>query len=127
MSYRKFVNTDLQVSEIGFGALAIGGDAEVGDTPIGWVPADDNLSVKSIHSVLVVVINFFDTADFYGLGHFEDLLGKALRGHRQAIIASRVGNSAIDHKIVLDYSKGYIIEACAKSLRRLKMDVIDYY
>lgn len=127
MNYRKFGNTDLQVSEIGFGAWAIGGDAKVGDTPIGWGPADDNLSVKAIHAALDAGINFFDTADFYGLGHSEDLIGKVLKGHKEAIIATKVGHRDIDQKIVLDYSKDYIIEACEKSLRRLKKDNIDYY
>lgn len=127
MNYRKFGYTDLQVSEIGFGAWAIGGDAKVGDTPIGWGPADDNLSVKAIHAALDAGINFFDTADFYGLGHSEDLLGKVLKGHKEAIIATKVGHRAIDQQIVLDYSRDYIIEACEKSLRRLKTDVIDYY
>ncbi len=127
MNYRKFGNTDLQVSEIGFGAWAIGGDAKVGDTPIGWGPADDNLSVKAIHAALDAGINFFDTADFYGLGHSEDLIGKVLRGHKEVIIATKVGHREIDEKIILDYSKDYIIEACEESLRRLKRDVIDYY
>ncbi|MBA2499647.1 MAG: aldo/keto reductase [Chitinophagaceae bacterium] len=127
MNYRKFGNTDLQVSEIGFGAWAIGGDAKVGDTPIGWGPADDNLSVKAIHAALDAGINFFDTADFYGLGHSEDLIGKVLRGHKEVIIATKVGHREIDQKIILDYSKDYIIEACEESLRRLKRDVIDYY
>jgi len=127
MNYRKFGNTDLEVSEIGFGAWAIGGDAKVGDTPIGWGPADDKLSIKAIHAALDTGINFFDTADFYGLGHSEDLLGNALKGHREAIIATKVGHRAIDQKIVVDYSKDYVIEACEKSLRRLKKDVIDYY
>ena len=127
MNYRKFGNTDLKVSEIGFGAWAIGGDAKVGDTPIGWGPADDNLSLKAIHAALDAGINFFDTADFYGLGHSEDLLGRVLKGHKEAIIATKVGHRAIDQKIVVDYSKDYIIEACEKSLRRLKTDIIDYY
>jgi len=127
MNYRKFGDTELHVSEVGFGAWAIGGDAKVGDMPIGWGPADDKLSVKAIHAALDSGINFFDTADFYGLGHSEDLLGKSLQGNREAIIATKVGHRAIDQKIVVDYSTDYIIEACEKSLRRLKRDVIDYY
>lgn len=127
MNYRKFGDTELHVSEVGFGAWAIGGEAKVGDMPIGWGPADDKLSVKAIHAALDSGINFFDTADFYGLGHSEDLLGKSLQGNREAIIATKVGHRAIDQKIVVDYSTDYIIEACEKSLRRLKRDVIDYY
>ena len=79
MNYRKFGNTDLTVSEIGFGAWAIGGDAKVGNIAIGWGPADDEVSENAIHAALNAGINFFDTADFYGLGHSETLLGKILK------------------------------------------------
>jgi aryl-alcohol dehydrogenase-like predicted oxidoreductase len=120
MNYRKFGNTDLMVSEIGFGAWAIGGNAVVGGTAIGWGPAEDNTSVE-------VGINFFDTADFYGLGHSEELIGKEFRNNKEIIIATKVGHRAIDDKIQLDYSKEYILEACEKSLKRLKRDYIDYY
>ena len=127
MNYRKFGKTDLLVSEIGFGAWAIGGNAVVGTTPIGWGPADDNTSVAALRKALDVGINFFDTADFYGLGHSEELIGKEFRNNKEVIIATKVGHRAIDNKIELDYSKEYIIEACEKSLKRLKRDFIDYY
>ena len=127
MNYRKFGNTNLLVSEIGFGAWAIGGNAVVGTTAIGWGPADDNTSVAALRKSLDVGINFFDTADFYGLGHSEELIGKELRNNKEAIIATKVGHRAIDDTIQLDYSKEYIIEACEKSLKRLKRDCIDYY
>lgn len=127
MKYRKFGKTELKVSEIGFGAWAIGGNVVVGTTPIGWGPADDNTSVAAVRKALDVGINFFDTADFYGLGHSEELLGKELCNNKEAIIATKVGHRVIENKIQLDYSKEYIIEACEKSLRRLKRDFIDYY
>ncbi len=127
MNYRNFGNTDLMVSEVGFGAWAIGGNAVVGATPIGWGAADDNTSVSALRKALDVGINFFDTADFYGLGHSEILIGKELRNNKEAIIATKVGHRAIDDTIQLDYSKGYIIEACEKSLKRLQRDFIDYY
>jgi len=115
------------VSEVGFGAWAIGGAAKVGDTPIGWGTADDDTSKKAINAALQQGINFFDTADFYGLGHSEELLGEALQNDKDAIIATKVGHRAIDNKIVLDYSKAYIIQACEESLKRLGRDAIDYY
>ena len=127
MNYRKFGTTDLTVSEIGFGAWAIGGNAVVGGTPIGWGPADDPTSVAALRKALDVGINFFDTADFYGLGHSETLIGKELGKNKEAIIATKVGHRAINNAIQLDYSKEYILEACDKSLRRLKRDCIDYY
>jgi aryl-alcohol dehydrogenase-like predicted oxidoreductase len=127
MNYRKFGAASLQVSEIGFGAWAIGGAATVGDTPIGWGDADDATSRQAIQAAIHAGIRFFDTADFYGLGHSEELLGEALKNHRDMIIATKVGHRDINNKIVLDYSKDYIMQACEASLRRLKRDVIDYY
>lgn len=127
MNYRRFGNTALQVSEIGFGAWAIGGDASVGDTPIGWGKTDDRTSVQAIRAALDAGINFFDTADFYGLGHSEVLLGEELKNKTGVVVATKVGHRNIDEKIVLDYSKDYIIQACEQSLQRLQRDVIDYY
>lgn len=127
MQYRKFGNTDLLISEIGFGAWAIGGPARVGNIPIGWGNADDATSEAAIRTALDQGINFFDTADFYGLGHSEELLGKVLRDNRNALIATKVGQRKLDDRIVIDYSYPYIIEACEKSLKRLQRDQIDFY
>jgi len=127
MNYRKFGNTDLTVSEIGFGSWAIGGDAKVGNIPIGWGPADDEVSANAIHAALDAGINFFDTADFYGLGHSEMLLGKILKNNNQVIIATKVGHRNINEQIVLDYSEKYILQACENSLKRLQCEIIDYY
>lgn len=127
MQYRKFGNTELLVSEIGFGAWAIGGNAMVGNTPIGWGRADDATSVAAIHKAMDCGINFFDTADFYGLGHSENLLGKQLGRNKEIIIATKVGHRNINETIQLDYSKDYIITACEASLKRLKKETIDYY
>ena len=128
MNYRKFGQTDLQVSEIGFGAWAIGGDAKVGDTPIGWGPADDNLSAKAIHAALDAGINFFDTADIYSDGASEEILGKALQGKRQRSLISTkatftMGSGPNDK----GSSRYHLIRACEASLKRLGTDYIDVY
>ena len=128
MNYRKFGKTELEVSEIGFGAWAIGGPAEVGGIPIGWGNTDDRISVSAIRQALDLGINFFDTADFYGLGHSEYLLGQELEKEKDILIASKVGHrKSPENKIVLDYTYDYIISACEASLKRLKRDQIDYY
>ena len=128
MQYRQFGNTDMQVSEIGFGAWAIGGVAEVGGVAIGWGPSDDSVSIEAIKTALDAGINFFDTADFYGLGHSEILLGKTLGNRKDVLIASKVGQKiGPDQKIAIDYSKKYLIEACEQSLKRLKRETIDFY
>ena len=127
MQYRKFGNTDLVVSEIGFGAWAIGGGAMIGTTAIGWGDTDDNVSIKAIYTALDAGINFFDTADIYGLGHSEELLGKIIGNKREVIIATKVGNVSRNDQFTVDYSKKYILEACESSLKKLRREVIDYY
>ena len=127
MQYRKFGNTDLVVSEIGFGAWAIGGGAMIGNTAIGWGDTDDNVSIKATHAALDAGINFFDTADIYGLGHSEELLGKTIGNKEEIIIATKVGNVSRNDQFTVDYSKEYILGACETSLKKLRRDVIDYY
>lgn len=128
MNYRKFGNTDLTVSEIGFGTWAIGGAAFVGNTPIGWGPSDDTVSIASLYKALDAGINFFDTADFYGLGHSEELLGKIIGNRKDVLIASKVGQTiGANHTIELNYTKDYVIKACDASLKRLKRDHIDFH
>jgi len=127
MQYRKFGNTDLLVSEIGFGAWAIGGGAMIGNTAIGWGDTDDSVSIKAIHTALDAGINFFDTADIYGLGHSEELLGKAIGNKRNVIIATKVGNVSRNDQFTVDYSKEYILKACEASLKKLRREAIDYY
>lgn len=126
MQYRKFGSTDLQVSEVGFGAWAIGGNATIGSTAIGWGPADDETSRKAIREALNAGINFFDTADIYGLGHSESLLGATLPPNG-VLIATKAGNVSRDGQFTFDYSKEHILAACELSLKRLNRQVIDYY
>jgi len=127
MNYRKFGNSDLVVSEIGFGAWAIGGGAMIGNTAIGWGDADDEISVNAIHAALDAGINFFDTADIYGLGHSEELLGKTISKRKDVLIATKAGNVSRNDQFTVDYSKKYVLEACEASLKRLKREAIDYY
>ena len=128
MEYNIFGNTELNVSRIGFGAWAIGGAARAGNIPIGWGPADDRESVKAIHTALDEGINFFDTADFYGLGHSEELLGKTLGNRDDVVIATKGGHRlAADKTIFTDYDPEYIRKACESSLRRLKREAVDFY
>ncbi|HEX7905386.1 MAG TPA: aldo/keto reductase [Chitinophagaceae bacterium] len=127
MQYRKFGNTDLLVSEIGFGAWAIGGAAMIGSTAIGWGDADDKVSVAAINASIEEGINFFDTADIYGLGHSENLLGETIGHKKEVVIATKVGNVSRNEQFTTDYSKEYILAACEASLKRLRRETIDYY
>ena len=128
MKKRTFGKTDLNVSEIGFGAWGIGGPAMAGSIPIGWGDGDDRNSIKALHEAESRGINFFDTADFYGLGHSEELIGKVFGNKPDIIIATKVGHKLHhDQSIKLDYSKKHILPACEKSLKRLNRQSIDYY
>lgn len=128
MQYRRFGETDLTVSEIGFGGWAIGGPAMAGATPIGWGSSDDRVAMDAVHTALDQGINFFDTADFYGLGHSEKLLGRVLGNRDDALIATKVGHRLDPSGAIrLDYSPEWIIEACEASLRRLQREQIDFY
>jgi aryl-alcohol dehydrogenase-like predicted oxidoreductase len=128
MEYRNFGSTTLQVSEIGFGAWAIGGAAEVGGIQIGWGPSDDAVSKDAIHAALDAGINFFDTADFYGLGHSEKLIGEIVGNRSDVVIATKVGQKVgAAGNIEIDYTMEHIMNACEASLKRLKRDTIDYY
>ena len=127
MNYRKFGKTDLSVSEIGFGAWGIGGPAMVGDVAIGWGDVDDKTSIKALNRSYDLGINFYDTADFYGFGHSEELIGNVFGNRDDVIIASKVGHRVEDEKILLDYTKKHILKSCEESLKRLKRDKIDYY
>ena len=127
MNFRRFGNTELQVSEIGFGAWAIGGGATVGSTAIGWGDANDATSKEAIQKSLALGINFFDTADIYGLGHSEKLIGDTIGNRKDVVIATKVGNVSRNNQFTVDYTKEYILNACEKSLKRLKREAIDYY
>lgn len=128
MNYRKFGNTDLLVSEIGFGAWAIGGPAMAGDIPIGWGDVDDTISKKALLKARDQGINFIDTADFYGLGRSENLIGEVLSQDSESIIATKVGHRLDkEENIAMDYSKKHILSSCEASLRRLKRECIDFY
>jgi aryl-alcohol dehydrogenase-like predicted oxidoreductase len=128
MRYRQFGFTDLKVSEVGFGSWGIGGPAMAGNIPIGWGDVDDETSIKALKKAYDLGVNFYDTADFYGLGHSEELLGKVFGDKNDVIIASKVGHRLDENdSIYVDYSYEHIINSCEKSLQRLQRDWIDFY
>ncbi len=121
----------LGVSEIGFGCWAIGGPVTLDGRPDGWGPVNDDESVAAIRRALELGITFFDTADVYGAGHSEQVLGRALAGQRdEVVIATKfgytfdIGQQAITGE---NASPRYIHQACRASLRRLDTDRIDLY
>jgi len=113
-----------RLTEIGFGAWAIGGPWEY-----GWGSVDDEQSVKAIHRAIELGINWIDTAAVYGLGHSEEVVGRALKGKRKDIyLATKCGMIWDDHrKVKIHASPGSIRKEISDSLKRLQTDYIDLY
>jgi aryl-alcohol dehydrogenase-like predicted oxidoreductase len=124
MKYRVLGKTGLKVSEIGFGAWAIGGNAH-GNS---YGPTDDKQSLAAVERALELGCNFFDTADVYGHGHSEELLGQALKGRRsEVIIATKVGGDFYHGSPRMNFNTDYLEFALGKSCERLGSDYIDLY
>lgn len=119
----------IPVSAMGMGCWAIGGPFWRGETPVGWGEVDDAESIRAVHTCLDLGVNFFDTADVYGAGHSERVLGEALQGKRdQVVIATKFGSTfdeAGKQVTGQDASPNYIVKACEASLKRLDTDYID--
>jgi aryl-alcohol dehydrogenase-like predicted oxidoreductase len=122
----------ISVSAMGLGCWAIGGPFNGGDgTPAGWGVVDDAESTEAIQRGLELGITFFDTADAYGTGHSELVLGRALGTRRKDVaIATKFGAEFLEGSRQLTGARSdadYIRWACDASLRRLNTDVIDLY
>lgn len=121
MEYQRLGFADLEVSRIGFGCWAIGGH--------GYGNVNDSESVRAVRRALDCGINFFDTADVYGFGHSEEVLGKALGLQRnKVIIASKFGVAWDKNgNTWRDCGVRRVTVALEESLKRLKIDCIPLY
>jgi aryl-alcohol dehydrogenase-like predicted oxidoreductase len=125
MERRKLGTHGPELTVIGFGAWAIGG----GGWRFGWGPQDDDQSVAAIQQALDLGINWIDTAAVYGLGHAEEVVGRAVKGRRDdVIIATKCGrvwdeNGTPGGSLALDSMRREIED----SLRRLDVEAIDLY
>jgi aryl-alcohol dehydrogenase-like predicted oxidoreductase len=119
------------VSAVGAGCWAIGGPWQFDGRPAGWGAVDDDESVRAIHTALDRGITLFDTADVYGCGHSERVLGRALAGRRDAaVIATKFGlqfDEATRTGSGTDVRPEAVRRACEASLRRLGTDRIDLF
>lgn len=132
MEKKRLGQTDIEVSAVGFGCWPIGGQFQLDGLPDGYGEVDDDVSVRAIERALELGINFFDTADVYGTGHSEEVLGRALKGRRhEAVIATKFGftydETSRNVYTKINLSPNYIVAACERSLRRLGTDYIDLY
>jgi len=114
------------------GCWAIGGEwHDSAGNPLGWGATDDSESLRAVRRAVERGVSFFDTADVYGTGHSEELLGEALRGYRdEVVIASKWGNTFDPATRTLtgtDTSPEYVRVALVASLRRLRTDHLDLY
>lgn len=122
MLRRALGKTGTTISAIGLGCM---GMSEF------YGPGDDQQSLEALATALEQGIDFFDTADMYGLGHNEELLGRFLRGRRgRVVLATKFGivrDPAAPTARRIDNSPQYVRQACEASLRRLDIDTIDLY
>jgi aryl-alcohol dehydrogenase-like predicted oxidoreductase len=131
MHYRTLGQTGLQVSEVGLGAMPFGGMVTQADgTQFGWSGTDDQELIALVHRSEACGVNLLDTAEAYGNGHGEAVVGEALQGRRDKwIIATKVRpNQGIDADTLDEAAvRQRITEACEQSLHRLQTDYIDLY
>lgn len=125
MKKRRFGNTGMNITPIGFGSWAIGGAG----WSHGWGPQDDNRAVEAVERAVELGINWIDTAAVYGLGHSEELIGKVLAGLKSKPLVftkcSLVWND--NRRIGNSLKADSIRRECEASLRRLNVDAIDLY
>jgi aryl-alcohol dehydrogenase-like predicted oxidoreductase len=126
MEFRRLGTDGPIVSRIAFGCFSMGGAGVW-----GWDGIDDNDSVAAVHRALEVGITFFDNAALYGLGHAEEILGKALDDRRKDVfVATKCGywrETMWEPKSVRNSTPENIKRECEDSLRRLKTDYIDLF
>ena len=119
MEYRAFGRTGMDVSAIGFGCWEIGG---------GYGHFDESVVVKAVQRALDLGINLFDTAEGYGFGQSEEILGRALGTRRdEAIVVTKFGILQDDGKWYRDSSRESALAAIDRSLKALGTDYVDVY
>lgn len=128
---RALGRSGIEVSPVGFGAWAIGGPAYRDGNPIGWGEVDDDESVAALRAAIDAGITFIDTANIYGAGHSERVVGRAIAGMRdELVVATKFGNlfdEETRQATGTDASPASVREQCEASLRRLGIDTIDLY
>ncbi|MFI8874515.1 aldo/keto reductase [Streptomyces sp. NPDC055243] len=130
---RTLGRSGIEVSALGLGCWAIGGEWSMpGGEPLGWGAVDDEESVRAIRRAVDLGVTFFDTADNYGTGHSERILGRALGARRDDVVIATKWGNLFDEKTrtaagVADDSVAYARRALTASLKRLGTDHVDLY
>jgi aryl-alcohol dehydrogenase-like predicted oxidoreductase len=126
METRKLGNSDLDITRVGYGAWAIGGSG----WKFAWGSQDDNDSIAAIHRALELGVNWIDTAAVYGLGHSEEVVGRALKSWRgpRPYVFTKCGRSwDAQGNVGIGLRADLIRREIEDSLRRLSVDVVDLY
>lgn len=125
MEKRKLGNSDMQITPIGIGAWAMGG----GGWAFAWGPQDDTESIGAIHAALDKGLNWIDTAAVYGLGHAEEVVGRAIGGRSsRPYVFTKCERTWNDKgEITGKLKRDSVKRECEDSLRRLRTDRIDLY
>ncbi|GCE30006.1 oxidoreductase [Dictyobacter alpinus] len=128
---RTLGKSGIEVSALGLGCWAIGGEWTFDGLPAGWGRVDDTESLRALGCALDLGVTYFDTADVYGCGHSERVLGQALSGHREEVVIATKFGLVFDEQTRQgageNLTPDYIRRACEASLRRLQTDYIDLY
>ncbi|MGI5818710.1 MAG: aldo/keto reductase [Armatimonadota bacterium] len=131
MDMRKLGRSGIEVSPMGLGTWAMGGPTTHGGLQSGWGEVDDDQSMAALERGLEFGVNFIDTADVYGTGHSERLVGQVIAGRRdEIIVATKFGFEYDEIQREISGGRGdrdYVMEACDRSLERLGIDTIDLY
>lgn len=125
VTLRTLGNSDMKLTPIGFGAWAIGG----GNWEFAWGPQDDDQSIDAIHKALDLGVNWIDTAAIYGLGHSEEIVGRALKttSHKPYVFTKCSMRWHEDRSIWRSLKAESLAEEVEGSLRRLGVETIDLY
>ena len=123
--------TDITINRLGLGSWAIGGPCMDGDSQMGWGDVDDDQSVRAIRRALDMGVNYIDTANIYGAGHSEEVVGRAIRGLRDSVVVSTkfgiLCDPAEKRTAGTIHSVEEIRASCEASLCRLGTDYIDLF
>lgn len=128
---RTLGRSGIDVGALGMGTWAIGGTQDSKDgKSYGWGPADDAESTRAIHRAFDLGVTLFDTADVYGIGHAEEVLGRAVASVRDQVVIATKWGAVVEDGLMTgrqDGSPGYVRTALTASLRRLGTGYVDLY
>lgn len=116
MKYRQFGRTEFRVSEVGFGAWALGGD---------WGSVSENDAVSALCAAVDAGVNLVDTADVYGDGRSERIVAKALKGKRDSVVVFTKAGRRLNPHNAAGYNKTNLAAFVERSLKNLETEALD--